>query len=136
MEGVTFSKLDQEEEHRLHEVVLFSRRNSGTEVGRLKKVFLDYKEACKALEKLVYGGAYSMGTIRINYIEKDRDLEYLGTVLNISEDKKFVKLSVQDVIKTFLGNRKFGVIKPMMSDAIRLTEEVLKGNYDYTPLEN
>ncbi|QNF29636.1 hypothetical protein [Metabacillus elymi] len=115
----------------LHEVVLFCRRNSGTEIGRLDKVFTDWNEANKALKKLINGGAFNYGTIRT--IKRDGEVRFLGILFEDRNESAFSPVtvqSVQDVIATLIGNRNLGIIKPLIKEAKRLTAEVLEGNYN------
>lgn len=123
-----FTELTYGNEVEFNEVVLFSRRNSGTEIGRLDKVFANWDEANKALKKLIHGGAFNYGTIRS--FNLDGKVRYLGILFKDGEENSISSLSVQDVIETFIGDRNLGVIQPMMPESIRLTTEVLQGNYE------
>lgn len=123
-----FSEPTYSDEVKFHEVVLFCRRNSGTEIGRLNKVFADWDEANKALKKLINSRAFNYGTIRT--INRVGEVTYLGILFEDGIENATSHLSVQDVITTFLSDRNLGIIQPLMPEAIRLTKEVLEGNYE------
>ncbi|MGE8001327.1 hypothetical protein ACQKOF_22300 [Lysinibacillus sp. NPDC093190] len=123
-----FSEPTYKDEVEFHEVVLFSRRNGGTEIGRLDKIFADWNEANKALKKLITGGAFNYGSIRT--IKRDGEVSFLGILFEAGEKNEVSHISVQDVIAMFIGNRNLGIIQPLMPYAKRLTEEVLEGNYE------
>lgn len=128
MGGVRFSEPTYKEKIQFHEVVLFSRRNSGTEIGQLGKVFADWDEANKALKKLITGGAFNYGTIRST--SQEGKVQYLGILFKDGNENSISELSVQDVVTTFIGDRNLGVIEPLMPEAERITAEVLEGNYE------
>lgn len=128
MGNVYFSKPTYKDKIEFHEVVLFSRRHSGTEIGRLDKVFADWNEADKALKKLITGRAFNYGTIRT--IQRDGEVSFHGILFEGGNVNSTSNISVQDVIATFIGDRNLGIIQPLMPDAIRLTAEVIDGNYE------
>jgi hypothetical protein len=124
---VKFSEVTDDDEIRFHEVVLFSRRNSGVEIGRLGKLFYEWDEANKALKKLIFGGAYNFGTIRTT--KENGDFYYLGIQFTDQEEDLTAHLAVQDMITFYVADKKLGVVQPLMTECKRLTKEVLEGNY-------
>lgn len=123
-----FSEPTYNDQINIYEVVLFQRRNSGTEIGRLDKLFTDYEEADKALKKLVTGKAFNYGVVRIT--KRTGEVTYLGIFFDNGSNNNLSNLSVQDVVGTFIGDRILGIIQPLMEESIRLTKEVLEGNYE------